>query len=714
MDVVTDMKIPLYTLKGPEVPMIPDKSMSREHYRNNYMGKPVPIVIDNGSFQCRAGWAGENMPTLRVRSVVARPKAKKEGEQSLFVGSEITDSDVNRLNIRSPFERDIVYHIDSEEMLLDYVFSNLGLSADNIPHPIVMTEAVCNPNYCRKIVSELLFECYDVPSVCYGIDSLFSLSYNAAQWGNWDGNAFVVSSGHSTTHVLPVLQNRVQLQSAKRIAVGGHHSLELMAKVMQLKYPQHRQHITVSAVQELTEQHTEVSIDYREDLNRCQQTLQNKERPESMHVIQLPWTPAPVPSEEELKRRAEVRREQGLRLKEMAAKKREEKRRLQEEELLHLEHLVTLKVDDYQGFQDGLKQKGLASMAELQEAITQLSIRLNKIDPKDFEKPEEQSFLLLDIPDEQLTPEQIKEKKKQRFIKNSQEGRLRKKQQEEEEKRREDLWIKENPTVYKENLFATRKEVLTRMETRKKLKLELSDRRSRATQRRLQTLADLATEEDKKKEDTFGMNDEDWNAYRDVAKYDSESEDEDQSKLVEIEEKIALVDPAFTPSTGDEAAYRVPTAEDYQLELSVERYRVPEIIFQPSMVGIDQAGLPDVMAYVFSKFSLADQLAMAQRVFITGGNTMYPHFRDRVAVELKAIRPFGTTFNVVQAYDPGLDAWKGANMFASSNQFPTYGITKAEYEEKGGEYLKEHYASNFYFPTPTRGEPDAKRQKVDE
>lgn len=50
--------------------------------------------------------------------------------------------------------------------------------------------------------------------------------------------------------------------------------------------------------------------------------------------------------------------------------------------------------------------------------------------------------------------------------------------------------------------------------------------------------------------------------------------------------------------------------------------------------------------------------------------------------------------------NPILDAWYGARKFALSPLFTTRSITRAEYEEKGGEYLKEHWASNRYFPTP--------------
>ena len=88
--------------------------------------------------------------------------------------------------------------------MLDYTFSHLGLAKDTqIEYPMLMTEAMCNPNYSRSLVSELLFECYRVPAVNYSVDSLLSFYHNASQKGKTSG--LIVNSSHSTTHIVPVL-----------------------------------------------------------------------------------------------------------------------------------------------------------------------------------------------------------------------------------------------------------------------------------------------------------------------------------------------------------------------------------------------------------------------------------------------------------------------------------------------------------------------------
>ena len=64
------------------------------------------------------------------------------------------------------------------------------------------------------------------------------------------------------------------------------------------------------------------------------------------------------------------------------------------------------------------------------------------------------------------------------------------------------------------------------------------------------------------------------------------------------------------------------------------------------------------------------------------------------------IRPFQTPHKIIFAKNPTIDSWKGARKFALSSEFNEQLVTRQEYDEKGGEYFKDHTASNLYFPTP--------------
>jgi len=46
-------------------------------------------------------------------------------------------------------------------------------------------------------------------------------------------------------------------------------------------------------------------------------------------------------------------------------------------------------------------------------------------------------------------------------------------------------------------------------------------------------------------------------------------------------------------------------------------YRVPELLFQPSMIGLDQAGIVETLEYVLSKYTtdLQNQLAQVSHIY---------------------------------------------------------------------------------------------------
>ena len=50
---------------------------------------------------------------------------------------------------------------------------------------------------------------------------------------------------------------------------------------------------------------------------------------------------------------------------------------------------------------------------------------------------------------------------------------------------------------------------------------------------------------------------------------------------------------------------------------------------------------------------------------------------------------------IVCAADPSLDAWKGMADFAKTEEFKHVSVTKAEYEEWGGERIKRWWGGNW-------------------
>jgi len=86
-----------------------------EKYRHKTLEptqKPT-IIIDNGSYEARAGWSFEDVPFLCFRNLVAKPKTtvNKAIDAMHLVGDEINEFEGSKVSKRSMFDKNVVFHI---------------------------------------------------------------------------------------------------------------------------------------------------------------------------------------------------------------------------------------------------------------------------------------------------------------------------------------------------------------------------------------------------------------------------------------------------------------------------------------------------------------------------------------------------------------------------------------------------------------------------
>ncbi|CAI7617117.1 unnamed protein product [Penicillium glandicola] len=691
------------------------------------------IVIDNGSHLVKAGWSFDKNPRFAVPPVMSRYRDRKLNRQCQFIGYDAYVDATTRGQLRNGFDpgSSVVGNWDVMEGVLDYVFLKLGVDGANggVGRPILMTEPIANTAYSRKMMNEILFECYSAPSVAYGIDSLFSYRYN----GGTDG--LIVDSSHTSTHVIPVMNSKPMLSNCTRLNWGGLQSAEYLMKLMKLKYPTFPTRLTDAQMEEMVHKHCYVSQDYDRELNGFLDWtgLEDRDR-----VIQYPFTEHIIQekTEEELAKIAERKKESGRRLQEQAARMRLEKLVKKEQELEYWKDLQqNLANETKKEIRRILEAEDLKDEAALEKLIRELEKSIKRSRNKDLgieeteEQPEEMTFPMLDIPDDQLDEAGLKEKRHQRLMKSNVDARLRAKEEKEREKARveeEERLDRETRENDFENWIAKRRNnrqtILQRIKDRDRFTADLGNRKSLASQMRMKTLANLASDGPKKRrrggdEDDFGANDEDWGVYRTVAVgegSDDEEEEDLNGMLNSVEKELLEYDPEFNEhhtfaAQSDwtkslvHAFLRGPwpfdpesQREAHQLHLNVERIRVPEVVFKPSIAGLDQAGLIEIAADIINQrySNPADQSRLLKDVFLTGGNTLFTGFDERFRKEVRGFLPIDATLNVRKASDPVFDAWKGAAQWASGGDLGRSSVTRQEYMEKGSEYIKEHELGN--------------------
>ncbi|KAK4277951.1 hypothetical protein QN277_015865 [Acacia crassicarpa] len=702
----------------------------------NLFSPTTPIVIDNGASYFRIGWAGETEPRVVFRNIVQRPRHKVTGETVTIVGDHnpalMKYFDCTRSGPRSAFDSNVVYQFEIMEYILDFGFDRMGANGLEIDHPVLITECVCNPVQSRSKMAELLFETYGVPSIAFGVDAAFSYKYNQHH-GVCNKDGLAMCPGFTTTHVIPFVDGEPVYKGCCRTNIGGYHVTDHLKQLLSLKYPYHLARFTWEKVEDLKMEHCYIAQDYASEAQLFRRG--GKEAEEKTRCWQLPWVPPPTeepPSEEEIARKAAIRERQGQRLREMAEAKRSSRINELENELHGLEFLLQqldqVEESDIPSF---LSDTGYVSKQEIESArakVTQ-SLRKAKGEPKSDQAETERAdsansekYSLINIPDETLTPEQLVEKKKQLALKSMSEGRQRSKQKryEEEMQRERRLQLEEekrleNPELYLEQLHAKYKDLSEKVDQRKRLKTNgnhtngnnLSGgvgrgERLNAAQRERMRLLTTAAFDRGKGEDTFGARDEDWHLYKLMSRDnddDDEGPDEDEAELARISSRLQDLDPTFVPKldTGNaQSAEAVPrsrplTKEDFQIIFGVERFRCPEILFNPNWIGVDQVGLDEMAGVSIRRLPDKDESLeerLTDSILVTGGSSVFPGMIKRLEAAIRMIRPCGSPIRVVRALDPVLDAWRGASAYASASLFHTQTFSRADYYEKGEDWLR--------------------------
>ncbi|BGP18453.1 Actin-related protein 5 [Rhodosporidiobolus nylandii] len=717
------------------------------------VSRPPPgtvLCIDNGASTLRAGYSsslhlhpgagGGGKPPIVVENINAKYKDRKFNRQVLLAGGEVYVDATSRSNTRVPFEGDVVANFDVMENMLDYVLLKLGVGTETLETPVAMTETLGNP-----IMTELLFESYSTPSVAFSIDPLMALYSSSPAPGSAD--ALVISSSTASTSVIPVLGGRGVLEGAKKLAWGGAQAAEYMLKLMQLKYPAFPGRLTSYQAGIIYRTHCSHSP------SSYLPTLHSLSNPRAIvaadRIVQFPYasTGAEAVTQEEVERREQRKRDAAERLRDTARRQREEKLERQQEELITFGELRDAKANLPKAEYDRrLREAGFEDFKDLDEYLKKIQKSVTRARNKEMgieeDSKEPPSFPLIEVPDHLLNETDLKEKRKQKLMKAGYDARIRMKAEKEEEKRRAEQERVEDESLRRrdfgrwlEGVRGEHQEVLHRIRARKERKAQLSDRKSLAAQNRMKSIAGLAadgtggatgnqTSRKRKKagaaeaDDGFGTNDADWAVYREIdAGGDSEDEEDEQDSLRRIEARLLEYDPNFTE---DDTAARVALrrtallnafvrgmapddpldtydpegnpAHASQLHVNIERVRVPEVLWQPHMGGLDQAGLAEVVEGVLRGFNEDERRRLTSNIFITGSHTLLPGFDSRLVSSLRPNLPVGHPLNIVRSFeqDPSLDAWRGLAKWSASAEGRKAFVTRAEYEEYGSEWFKEH------------------------
>lgn len=73
----------------------------------------------------------------------------------------------------------------------------------------------------------------------------------------------------------------------------------------------------------------------------------------------------------------------------------------------------------------------------------------------------------------------------------------------------------------------------------------------------------------------------------------------------------------------------------YQFQVGQARFRAPEVLFKPDLIGEECEGIHEVLMYSIQKSDMDLRKMLYQNIVLSGGSTLFKGFGDRLLLEIK-------------------------------------------------------------------------------
>jgi len=118
------------------------------------------------------------------------------------------------------------------------------------------------------------------------------------------------------------------------------------------------------------------------------------------------------------------------------------------------------------------------------------------------------------------------------------------------------------------------------------------------------------------------------------------------------------------------------------IKIGMERFRAPEILFRPELVGLEYPGIPQIVVEAISKSDLDLRKALFSNIILSGGSTLCLGFGDRLLNDVKRLA--GSKDVKIKIFAPPerkYSTWIGGSILASLSSFKKMWVSAEEYQE---------------------------------
>jgi len=127
--------------------------------------------------------------------------------------------------------------------------------------------------------------------------------------------------------------------------------------------------------------------------------------------------------------------------------------------------------------------------------------------------------------------------------------------------------------------------------------------------------------------------------------------------------------------------FRLPDGS--QLDIGNARFRAPEVLFRPDLVGEECESLHEVLLFAIQKSDTDLRKILYQNIVLSGGSTLFKGFGDRLLSEVRKLAPKDIKIKISAPQERLYSTWIGGSILASLDTFKKMWVSKKEFEEEG-------------------------------
>lgn len=162
----------------------------------------------------------------------------------------------------------------------------------------------------------------------------------------------------------------------------------------------------------------------------------------------------------------------------------------------------------------------------------------------------------------------------------------------------------------------------------------------------------------------------------------------ERARVNDIKEQLCYVALDFasdiaTAATNGALAKACELPDGRVVTLGAERFRCPEALFQPALIGNEGEGIHTLLYQAIMSCPVELRSALFANIVLAGGTTLLPGLPERLKKELTALAPPQTKVNIIAPPDRNHVAWTGGASVMVRLTREVWLINRQEYDDSG-------------------------------